>query len=216
MTSPINLKDIEEQRDHVASFMRRLYHQHLTTSLGGNVSLKLSGGIVLITPSGIDKGMITQDEIGVLALDGTNYTPHLKPSMEAPMHLAVYEKRPDVSAVVHAHPPAASAFAASHEKINCCLIAESRLMLKEPALAPYARMGTDGLASNVAGAIGDTDSVLMENHGVLTVGESLVLALERLEVLESAAKITLITKMLGNAKEMSSTQLAEIDQLFCE
>ncbi len=216
MTIPFNLKDIEGQREQVASFMQRLYNQHLTTSLGGNVSLKLPDGIVLITPSGIDKGMITGDDIGVLSLDGTNCTSHLKLSMEAPMHLAVYENRPDVNAVVHAHPPTASAFAASHEKINCCLIAESRLMLKEPALAPYARMGTEGLAKNVAGALGDTDSVLMENHGVLTVGESLVLALERLEVLESAAKITLITKMLGNAKEMSSKQLAEIDQLFCE
>lgn len=216
MTHPVNFKEIEGQRDQVASFMRRLYHQHLTTSLGGNVSMKLPGGIVLITPSGIDKGMISGDEIGVLAPDGTNYTSQLKPSMEAPMHLAVYEKRPDVRAVVHAHPPAASAFAASHEKINCCLIAESRLMLKEPALAPYARMGTEGLAKNVAEALKGTDSVLMENHGVLTVGETLVLALERLEVLESAAKITLITKLLGNAKEMSSTQLEEIDQLLGE
>ena len=85
--------------------------------------------------------MITGDEIGVLAPDGKNYTPHLKPSMEAPMHLAAYKRRPDVNAVVHAHPPAASAFAASQEKINCRLIAESRLMLKAPVLAHYA---TDG------------------------------------------------------------------------
>jgi L-fuculose-phosphate aldolase len=216
MALPFNPKDIEAQRHQVASFMRRLYHQHLTTSLGGNVSMKLSDGIVLITPSGIDKGMITGDEVGILGQDGTNHTPHLKLSMEAPMHLAVYKKRMDVSAVVHAHPPTASAFAASHEKINCRLIAETRLMLKEPALAPYARMGTEDLANNVSNAIEKTDSVLMENHGVLTVGASLVLALERLEVLESAAKITLITKQLGNAKEMSCDQLEEIDQVFGE
>ncbi len=214
MVISFNLKDVNNLRQTVAAIMKRLYHQRLTTSLGGNVSLKVSNDVILITPSGIDKGTITGDQIGILSQNGTNQTPNLKPSMEAPMHLAVYQKRPDINAIVHAHPPIASAFAASNEKINCRLIAESRLMLKEPALAPYARMGTENLAQSVSACLQNTDTVLMENHGVLTVGDSLVLALERLEVLESAAKITLITKLLGDAKELSASQLGEIDQVF--
>jgi L-fuculose-phosphate aldolase len=207
--------ELKSHKNLVAYFMRRLYERRLTTSLGGNISLKVSGETILITPSGIDKGLIADDQIAEMHPDSTNLTPKLNPSIETPMHLAVYATRPDVKAVIHAHPVTASTFAASNIKINCRLLAESRLFLGEVQTAPYACMGTPELAASVVDILATgSNAVLMANHGALTVGESLLQAFDRMEVLESAAKITLMAKLLGDQKELSKHQLAEIDGLF--
>lgn len=207
--------DMKRLKESVAVFMQRLYRQGLTTALGGNVSLKVSEQMILITPSGMDKASITGDQIGEMGLDGTNRTPALKPSMETPMHLGIYTARPDVTAVIHAHPVTASTFAASNREINCRLLAESRLFLGEVQNAPYACMGTPDLARNVVRALGDAgNAVLMANHGALTTGKSLLQAFDRMEVLESAAKITLLSKLLGGEKELDRQQLSELDCLL--
>jgi L-fuculose-phosphate aldolase len=205
--------DYAEEREEVAYFMRRLYVQGLTTCSGGNISCLVDGATVLITPSGTDKGRIRAEQIGMLSLDGENLTPELKPSIESEMHLAVYRKRSDVSAVVHAHPALASGFCATSTPINCSLIAESTLILGTPAVAPYALMGTEGLAESVAKTVGETNVVLMENHGVLTVGGSLLQAFDRIEVLEAAAKITLTAGLIGTIRELTTDQLRAIEAL---
>jgi L-fuculose-phosphate aldolase len=205
--------DYAKERDEVAAFMRRLYEQGLTTCSGGNVSCLVGDGAVAITTSGTDKGRIVAEEIGLLSLDGENLTPELKPSIEAEMHLAVYRRRADISAVVHAHPPLASSFCATSTPINCSLIAESKLILGTPAVAPYALMGTAGLAESVAKTVAGTNVVLMENHGVLTVGTSLLQAFDRIEVLEAAAKITLTVGLIGTIRELSADQLRAIEAM---
>jgi L-fuculose-phosphate aldolase len=150
-----------------------------------------------------------------MRLDGTNLTPKLKPSMETPMHLAIYTARPDVKATIHAHPVTTSTFAASNTSINCRLLAESRLFLEDVQTAPYACMGTPQLAESVVHALATNgNAVLLANHGALTVGESLLQAFDRMEVLESAAKITLLGRLLGSQIELNKHQLDEIDQLF--
>lgn len=207
--------ELEKLKGEVAHFMRRLYERRLTTSLGGNISLKASGSLILITPSGMDKGRIRPEQIGQIGAGGGNLTPALKPSMETPIHLALYAARPDIRAVVHAHPVAASSFAASERKINCRLIAESRLFLKEIAIAPYACMGTPALARSVVQALGERgNAVLMVNHGALTVGSNILEAFERMEVLESAARITLLTDLLGRQRELRPDQLDALDDLM--
>lgn len=207
--------DLASKKEEVAYFMRRLYERRLTTSLGGNVSLKVNQDLVLITPSGIDKGGIQKEQIGEIRIDGTNLTPNLKLSIETPMHLAIYATRPDAIAVIHAHPVAASTFAASNFKINCRLLAESRLLLKEIQTAPYACMGTSKLAESVTQSLSAGGSaVLLANHGALTIGETLLQAFDRMEVLESAAKITILGKILGSQTELTRYQLSEIDNFF--
>lgn len=205
---------LEDQKEIVATFMRRLYTQHLTTCSGGNISLRINDSGILITPSGTDKGTITGSEIGEMDLDGNNKTPLLKPSIESRMHCEVYKARPDIHAVVHAHPALASSFAVSSTPINCELIAESRAILGTPVIAPYALMGTEDLAFVVAEAVKKSDVILMANHGILTVGRTMLEAFDRIEVLESAARITLITRMLGECKALTGTQLKEIDILM--
>lgn len=201
-----------EKRQEVARFMRRLYDRGLTTACGGNVSLR-AGDRILITPSGLDKGCLGGDQIGMIAFDGSNLTPELKPSIETGMHLEIYRRRPEVSALVHAHPVTATAFAAAGREINCLLTAEGRAVSGRPVFAPYALMGTPELASVVAEAAAAADCILMANHGVITAGVSLLEAFERLEVLENMARMTILVELLGAASPLTSQQAAAIDLL---
>lgn len=203
------------EREQVAFFMRRLYARGLTTSTGGNVSLRASG-VVAITPSGTDKGSVQPGDVALLTLEGESLTPEIRVSMEAGMHLAVYRAREDVRAVVHAHPTTASAFAALGRPIDTTLTAESWLLLGRPVKAPYALMGSAALAEGVAQAVRSGDAVLMENHGVLTVGRSLLEAFDRLEVLESAAKMTWVAATLGGSCPLSADRLDEIGGVFAK
>lgn len=209
-------KELKTLRKEVACFMRRLYNRGLTTASGGNISIR-TPECILITPSALDKGSIRARHIGMMLETGENLTPALKPSIESAMHLAIYRARPDVNAIVHAHPPVATSFTAMDKEINCTLIAEARAILGIPVMAPYALMGTKELASVVAAAASDrqhlTNVILLQNHGIVCLGKDLLTAFDRMEVLEAAARMTLITGT-GQAKPLDSTQLRALDQLM--
>jgi len=204
----------KNERSEVASFMRRLYNRKLTTASGGNISLRVSGKYLLITPSQVDKGRLKWDEVAIAGFNGENFTPDLPLSMETKMHLEIYRKCAGVAAIVHAHPVTASAFTTTRKKINCNLLGEARALLKEPVMAPYALMGTHELAHFVSEAACHSNVVLMANHGVLTTGQSLLQAFDRLEVLEAAAKTTLIAQLIGGQQEIPPSALEQIDSLF--
>ena len=204
-----------EQKQAVADCMNRLYANGLTTTSGGNISLRVSDRLILLTPSATDKGNMTAAQIAEIGMDGTNHTPDLKPSIETSMHLEIYMQHPHVQAIVHAHPPMASTFTAVRKPINVWLIAEAYAIVGEPVIAPYALMGTPALAASVAGSIKEnTYCVLMENHGVLCIGDSLLQAFDRIEVLENTAKINLIAAQLGGGTELNETQRRELDDLM--
>jgi L-fuculose-phosphate aldolase len=202
------------ERKEVARFMRRLYRQGLTTTSGGNLSLRLSEEIIVITPSATDKGTMRWSEVGLMSIFGDNLTPELKPSIEFEMHLSIYKRRKDVSAIVHAHPVCASAFTAMKLKINTNLTAEARAILGDPVMVPYALMGTVHLASNVADKAEHSDILLLENHGILTTGTTLLQAFDKLEVLENAARMTLIVELTRNKSQLTRERILQIDKLF--
>lgn len=207
-----------KQRNHikndVAHFMRRLYKQGLTSTSGGNISIKISESEILITPSQTDKGRMRANQIIRLMMDGSFHSQSYKPSMESGFHLAAYQSRPDIQAVVHAHPVAATSVMLAGKSILTNLTGESRAILGNPVAAPYALMGTPELATFISEAIQKTNVVLMENHGVLTVGKSLLEAYDRMEVLENAARLTLLTELLGGAEPLPIERLIEIDRLI--
>ena len=200
-----------EAREELAYFMRRLYERGLTTCSGGNLSARVGEAHVIVTPSALDKGRIIGDQVGLITMDGENRTPHLKASIETGMHLAAYRARPDIRAIVHAHPVTATSFAARPGGIDTTLTAEAYTVLGRPAVAPYALMGTRDLADRVAERLAAADVVILENHGILTVGPSLLSAFDRLEVLEAAAKMSLYTALLGGAVPLTPERLSELD-----
>lgn len=204
-----------EQKQAVADCMNRLYARGLTTTSGGNISLRISQERILLTPSATDKGNMLADQIAEIGLDGINHTPHLKPSIETSMHLEIYKRHPHIQAIVHAHPPFASAFTAVRKSINVHLIAESYAIIGEPVIAPYALMGSSELAAAVAGSLSHhAYCVLMENHGVLCVGDTLLQAFDRIEVLENTARINLYTAQLGGGIELDQAQRRAIDNMM--
>jgi L-fuculose-phosphate aldolase len=206
-------KKYKPERKEVARFMRRLYDHSLTTTSGGNISLRISGDIIAITPSATDKGRMKWKDVGIMTMKGENLTPDLKPSIEAEMHLSIYRTR-DIKAIVHAHPVFATAFTAMESRINTSLTAEACAILGEPVFVPYALMGTKKLANIVAESIKKTDILLLENHGILSVGANLLQAFDKIEVLENAARITVIVEVMGNKKSLSKTRIDEIEKLF--
>lgn len=205
--------DLEKLKSGVAEYMKRLYDRGLTTASGGNISIR-SEDSVLITASQTDKGRMKAEHVGLIDMNGDIVSGNIKVSMETGMHLAIYRKRPDVKAIVHAHPVFATSFAISGRKINTNFAGEARAVLGETAIAAYALMGTCKLADLVADASERSNAVLMRNHGIITLGENLFQAYDRMEVLEATAKMTLITEMLGGSHDLTIEQLKEIDNLF--
>jgi L-fuculose-phosphate aldolase len=204
----------KSERKEVAHFMRRLYKHGLTTTSGGNISLRLSDDVILITPAATDKGRMKWKEVGIVNIFGENFTPHLKPSIETAMHLAIYKKKNDVSAIVHAHPVFASLFTAIKAKINTNLTSEAKAILGDPLLVRYALMGSRALADVAAENIMKSDILLLENHGILTTGLSLLQAFDKIEVLENAAKMTLMTEMTGRKRPLDKARILELEKLF--
>jgi L-fuculose-phosphate aldolase len=203
-----------EERKEVASFMRRLYRQGLTSTSGGNISMRINDEIVAVTPSATDKGRMKWKEVGVITILGENLTPELKPSIESEMHLSIYRKEKKIKAIVHAHPVFASSFTAMKCKINTNLTAEAYAILGEPIMVPYALMGTVELANLAAGYILKSDILLLENHGVLAAGSNLLQAFDKIEVLENAAKMTLIVETTKKKNQLSKSRILEIEKLF--
>jgi len=204
--------DFLEEREIVAVYMNRLYERKLTTLSGGNISSR-ENNHVFITPSGKDKANLQAKEIAILDLQGNNLTPAIKVTTEAEMHLGIYRTK-NTKAIVHAHPLYATAFTATSKKINTRLIAESWAILKEPAYAPYELMGSLNLATRVAEAAKQSEVILMENHGVITMAESVHAALDMVEVLEFTARMNIICSKLGDVSMLDDDKVGEITKLM--
>ncbi|NQT60766.1 MAG: class II aldolase/adducin family protein [Bacteroidetes bacterium] len=204
-----------KERKQVAATMQRLYTHGLTTCSGGNISLRIDKNHFLITPSALDKGAITYRQIAVFTFSGENLTPELKPSIETDMHRKILMARDDINAVVHAHPKYASFFSATKShRIRTDLLAEARYLLKDPVFAPYALMGTTGLGDNTAAALKkDVYAAILENHGIVTVGKTLLQAFDRIEVLEAAAEMTIMAKLVDDLSPLNDYRLKEIDAM---
>lgn len=193
--------------------MCRLYRQFLTTTSGGNISCRTADGNIAITASQSDKGEQTWENVGVVSLDGENLTPELKLSIETRMHLSIYAVRPDVSAIVHAHPVTATFFCTTSMPVNMHLTAEAYAVAGDVVKIPYALMGSPELARITAEKMQHYDCGLLENHGVITVGKSLLSAFDRMELLENAAKQTLMAQSIP-AVSLTSAQLLELDRFM--
>ncbi|MEN8229919.1 MAG: class II aldolase/adducin family protein [Bacteroidota bacterium] len=203
----------KKERKEIAYFMRRLYTMGLTTTSGGNISM-LCDNYVLMTPSALDKGRMKAKQIAILTMDGENLTPDLKPTSEKDMHIEIYRKNSNVKAIVHAHPVTASAFACTNKSISTNMMAEQYAVLGIPARAKYATMGTMELAKNVAEVASRNKIVVMDNHGVLATGKNILQAFDRIEVLENAAKTTLITELLNDMNTIPDSELKLLGEII--
>ena len=199
---------LQQAKEQMVTYFRTMYHNGMVTLFEGNISMRWEDRF-LITPSQQDKETMTADMI--LEVDGSgqvlNDVPGKRPSSELKMHLEVYRLRPDVQACVHNHSPFATAFAAAGLPIISDGIAESNELFGEVPIVPYGRPGTAEISRAFGPILAEYSAVLLENHGVLTMGPNLTLAFSLAEGVEKIAKILTITKILGGEKSLPKEEL---------
>ncbi len=187
----------------IAHYCQKIYAKGLSPGTSGNVSLR-EGAFVWITPTGLSLGEVESETIVELSMEGTPLSSEGKPSSEWPMHQALYQKRKEIRAIVHAHPPYASALAACHQTLSNQMIAEGIYHLGEIPLVPYALHGTRSFAEMVAASAQEAWCLILANHGVLTLGKTIREAFYHLELLENLAQIDHIAHQLpGGPKPLS-------------
>jgi L-fuculose-phosphate aldolase len=201
-------RDEQQLRCDIVEVGRRLYARGLIGGHEGNVSVRV-GAFLLITPAGVGKGFLTPDVIVRTDLEG-HPTDGGRASTETLMHTAVYRRRPDVHAVVHAHPPTATGFAVAGIPLDQPLIAEAVVTLGPVPIIPYGQPSTEELADHVGRAICDAQALLMANHGALAVGDTLERAWERMETLEQLARVTLVTRLLGHEQALAAEEVRRL------
>ncbi|HMO51753.1 MAG TPA: class II aldolase/adducin family protein [Kiritimatiellia bacterium] len=195
-------------RDELVETMRRIYRYRMTTTSGGNLSIRDESGVVWITPSQVDKGGLTREDIVCVHPDGRVEGRHA-PSSELPFHQAIYAARPEFRGIVHAHPVALVAFSICRETPNTRLLHQAFSVCGEVGFAPYRLPGSQRLGEEIAGTFGEGYScVIMENHGVVTGGEDLQTAFQRFETLEFAAKTIIKARHLGPVHYLNDEQIA--------
>ncbi len=193
--------------DQLVLMMDRIYKGGLTTTSGGNLSILDDDGDIWITPSGIDKGTLTRSDMCRVKPDGTVLGPH-KPSVELPFHATVYKRRPDLRAVLHAHPPALVAFSVARVLPDTRLVANAWRTLGSITMAPYALPGSQTLGDNIAAKFEEGfDIVVMENHGVVIGASDLFQAFMKFETLETTADLEIFARMLGTPKGLREDEV---------
>lgn len=194
-------------RHQLVETITRIYHQGMTTTSGGNLSIYDDEGNIWITPGGIDKGALVPDDIVCIRPDGTIEGRH-KPSSEYPFHRMIYQSRMDVRAIVHAHPPGLVAFSIVRKKPNTRINAPFRDICGRVGYSPYALPGSEDLGKQIANTFAQGfNSVLLENHGVVTAGGDLLQAFQRFETLEYCAQINIRARAFGEYRTLSNEQI---------
>jgi L-fuculose-phosphate aldolase len=184
----------------MAQCCRQLAASGLIAGRDGNVSVRLGPDRVLVTPSGLIKSTLTAGDMVEVGLAGRTRRGRRNPTSELDLHLRILSRRPDVGAVVHAHPPAATGFAVAGEEIPANVLPELILMVGRVPIVPYGRAGTPELGDRVEPYLAEHDALLLANHGAVTMGKTLDQAWIRMETLEHAARIIMAARAIGEPK----------------
>ena len=204
-----NTRSTLHPRDEIMQTMDRIYRYRMTTTSGGNLSIRDGAGDIWISPARVDKGNLTRGDIVCVHADGTADGLH-PPSSEFPFHHAIYDARPDIGAIVHAHPVALVAFSICRKSPNTRLFHQAHTVCGNIGFAPYACPGSEALGQSIANTfLQGCDSVILENHGVVVGGSDLQRAFERFEAFEFAGKTLIKAYQLGEVRFLDDDQLRQ-------
>ncbi|MFH1453609.1 MAG: class II aldolase/adducin family protein [Armatimonadota bacterium] len=209
----LSTENEESIKQDMVKSAKKLYDMGFLAGTSGNISVKLGVNAMLITPSGANKADLTPDLIIKTDMDGNYISGKGKPSSELKMHSIVYRKRPDVNAIVHAHPSFATGFASAGISLDQKVLPEAILILGEVPLVEYATPSTREVPENLERYLDGRNAFLLANHGALTLGPDLASAIHRMETLELFAKVILISRVLGGEKLLTQEQLDKLAAL---
>ena len=202
-----------ELRKQIIEAGKRLYARNLVAANDGNISARLGENEIIATPTNVSKGFMTEDMLVRLDLDGNVLDGTLKPSSEVKMHLEIYKRSPDIMSVCHAHPPAATTFAAAGVPLDKAFLQETVVLLGIIPVAPYQMPGSAELALGAAQFCPDYNAVLLEHHGLVTWGNNVSQALHRMESAEFYAQISMNLRTAGLERPMTNAQINELIKL---
>jgi L-fuculose-phosphate aldolase len=205
---------VEEQiRADIVEAGRRLYARSYVASNDGNISARLDDKRLITTPKSVCKGFMTPDMMVIVDYEGRKLSGARDPSTELPMHLEIYRNRPDVGAVVHAHPPLATGFAVAGIPLTRAVLAEVITTLGSIPIAAYGTPSTKELPEAVRKYIKAHDGMLLANHGAVTCGTDVFAAYYKMETIEHFAKISLVARMLGGENLISREEVERLQGL---
>src|SRR5919107_3801041 len=207
------MKAEEQARADIVEVGRRLWERGYVASNDGNISVRLDDRRLITTPKSVSKGFMTPDMMVITDYAGKKLAGERDPSSELPMHLEIYRNRPDVNAVVHAHPPAATGFAVAGIPLTRAVLAEVITTLGSVPIAEYATPSTAELPAAVRKYIKAHDGMLLANHGALTLGADLFGAYYKMETIEHFAKISLVARMLGGENLIAREEVGRLQEL---
>jgi len=207
---PGHAKSEKQHRREICIVGGWMYERGHIVACEGNLSVRLDGDRILTTPTCMNKGALSPEDLVVTDLDGRQLSGHRKFSSEMAMHLLFYRMRPDVNAICHAHPPTATGFAVAGRALNQALLPEVIVGLGQIPLVQYATPGTPELSAALEPFVPHYDALLLANHGAVTCGPDLLTAFFRMETIEHSAKITLAAEMAGEPMLLSSREVAKL------
>src|SRR5580692_3489767 len=208
--SPGILKSEDEHRREICTAGRWIHARAFVASTDGNISVRLDSRRVLTSPTGISKGLMSPEDLVVTDLQGRKLAGSRDPSSELAMHLLIYNRRPDVHAVCHAHPPIATAHAAAGIALDKALLSELVIALGCIPIAQYGTPGTPELSEALEPLVQHYDAILLANHGVVTSGPDLLTAFFRMETVEHFAQVSLATELLGKQVLLSGRDVEKL------
>ena len=203
----------EAKRADIIEIGRRLHQRAYVASNDGNISVRLDAERLLTTPKGVSKGFMSPDMLVITDYEGRKLAGERDPSSELPMHLAVYRRRADVTAVVHAHPPVATGFAVAGIPLDRAVLAEVVTTLGSIPIAEYGTPSTQELADAVDRHIAVHDGLLLANHGAITVADGLLRAYYKMETIEHFARISVVARILGRERLLSREEVNRLQEL---
>lgn len=201
--------DEQTARREIVNIGRLLYERSYVVSSDGNVSVRLDDGRIVATPTMICKGRMTEDSLAITDAAGKPLG-NRRPSSELAMHLLIYQERPDVKAVCHAHPPHGTAFAVAGLAIDQPILSEVILTLGCVPLAAYGTPSTDELTEAMRPLVKHHNALLMANHGAVAYGSDLWQAFDRLETLEHTARIAILARILGGSRNLPADAIEKL------
>lgn len=204
------MKTEREHREEIVYFGKQLYERCFVAATDGNISVRLGPDRILCTPTGMSKGMMRDDDLVVVNSSGLKLNGHREASSEIAMHVLIYRMRPDIHAIVHAHPPTATGYAAAGIALDKALVSEIVLCLGSVPLARYATPGTTGLCDELEPYVADHNAILMANHGVVAYADELHKAYMNMETVEHFARISLVTHLLGRQQVLSPEDVEKL------
>ena len=199
-------------RQEMAAVCHALYQRQLVAAADGNVSARC-GSLILTTPSGLCKGRVQAADLILVDAAGRVVSGRGRPTSELLLHLEVYSRRPDAGAVIHAHPPVATALTIAGISLAAPVLPEVVLTLGAIPTAPYATTGTPALAAAVHDLLPHYDAILLEQHGALTLGASLWEAYDKMDKVEHTAWIVWLARQLGQVRQLPAAEVAKLTAL---